>query len=172
MRIASAAARFHPGYSRAGTSPDGGLSWTLLQAIGHERAMRFLLEGEMIDAQTALTLGLVGELVKEEGFAARFSSYCQQLAVRLTDNVPALDSMVEHPAPDQVSRGSGLSVYLVIGVFEVPVGLAETLFPQPEFLQFLVGGVREFGDEVHVARHEVVRRVLVDELGDVLVARG
>ena len=44
MRIASTAARFHPGYARAGTSPDCGLSWTLPQAIGRERAMRFFLE--------------------------------------------------------------------------------------------------------------------------------
>ena len=30
-----------------GSSPDCGLSWTLPQAIGHERAMRFLLEPRM-----------------------------------------------------------------------------------------------------------------------------
>ena len=39
MRIASTGARFHPGYARAGTSPDCGLTWTLPQAIGHEQAM-------------------------------------------------------------------------------------------------------------------------------------
>jgi 2-(1,2-epoxy-1,2-dihydrophenyl)acetyl-CoA isomerase len=33
MRMASSKARFHPGYARIGTSPDGGLSWTLPQAV-------------------------------------------------------------------------------------------------------------------------------------------
>jgi 2-(1,2-epoxy-1,2-dihydrophenyl)acetyl-CoA isomerase len=43
MRIASSRARFHPGYARVGASPDCGLSWILPEAIGRERAMRFLL---------------------------------------------------------------------------------------------------------------------------------
>jgi 2-(1,2-epoxy-1,2-dihydrophenyl)acetyl-CoA isomerase len=80
MRIASSAARFHPGYARAGTSPDGGLAWTLPQAIGHERAMRFLLEQEMIGADVALALGLVGEVVEAADFSARFVAYCEQMA--------------------------------------------------------------------------------------------
>jgi 2-(1,2-epoxy-1,2-dihydrophenyl)acetyl-CoA isomerase len=79
-RIASSAARFHPGYARAGTSPDGGLSWTLPQLVGHERAMRFLLDQEMIDAEAAQSLGLVGEVVEASAFPARFLAYCEQLA--------------------------------------------------------------------------------------------
>lgn len=80
MRIASTEARLHPGYARAGTSPDGGLAWTLPQAIGHERAMRFLLEQEFVSASVALALGLVGEVVDAEDFEARFLAYCEQLA--------------------------------------------------------------------------------------------
>jgi 2-(1,2-epoxy-1,2-dihydrophenyl)acetyl-CoA isomerase len=80
IRIASSAARFHPGYSRAGTSPDGGLSWTLPQAVGHERAMRFLLEQEMLDADQALAIGLVGEVVAVDDFEAAFVGYCQKIA--------------------------------------------------------------------------------------------
>jgi 2-(1,2-epoxy-1,2-dihydrophenyl)acetyl-CoA isomerase len=80
MRIASSAARFHPGYSRLATSPDVGLSWTLPQAIGRERALRFLLEPEMRDAPAALQLGLVGEVVAEEDFATAFNAYCTKLA--------------------------------------------------------------------------------------------
>ncbi|MGI9430752.1 MAG: enoyl-CoA hydratase/isomerase family protein [Myxococcota bacterium] len=80
MRIASSSARFHPGYARAGTSPDCGLSWTLPRAIGHERAMRFLLELEMIDADAALALGLVGEVVPAADFEGAFLGYCQRIA--------------------------------------------------------------------------------------------
>ena len=57
MRLASSAARFHPGYARAGTSPDCGLSWTLPEAIGHERAMRFFLEQEMARCRRSACAG-------------------------------------------------------------------------------------------------------------------
>jgi 2-(1,2-epoxy-1,2-dihydrophenyl)acetyl-CoA isomerase len=80
MRIASSKARFHPGYARAGSSPDCGLSWTLPQAIGHERAMRFLLDPKMMDADAALALGLVGEVVPAEQFEEAFSAYCRKIA--------------------------------------------------------------------------------------------
>ena len=79
IRLCSAGARFHPGYARAGTSPDGGMSWTLLQALGHERALRFLLEQRMISSDEALQLGIVGERVEDAAFEARFFAYCSQL---------------------------------------------------------------------------------------------
>ena len=80
IRVASDSARFLAGYARAGTSPDGGLTWTLPQAIGYERALRFLLEGEMISAAQALELGIVGEVVSQDGFPDHFLDYCTRLA--------------------------------------------------------------------------------------------
>ena len=80
IRIASASARFHPGYARAGTSPDGGLSWTLPQAIGHEQSMRFLLDPKMLDADGALAIGLVGEVAPDETFDQTFRAYCRRIA--------------------------------------------------------------------------------------------
>jgi len=80
IRMASTKARFHPGYARAGTSPDCGLTWTLPQAIGHERAMRFLLEVEMIDAETANAMGMVGSVAPAESFEEAFLAYCRKIA--------------------------------------------------------------------------------------------
>jgi 2-(1,2-epoxy-1,2-dihydrophenyl)acetyl-CoA isomerase len=80
MRIASEAARLHPGYARAGSSPDCGLSWTLPQAIGHERAMRFLLDPQMMDAESALALGLVGEVVPAEQLEEALLATCRRIA--------------------------------------------------------------------------------------------
>jgi len=80
IRIASSRARFLAGYSRAGTSPDGGLSYTLSQAIGYERALRFLLEQEMVGADEALARGIVGEVVPELEFEERFAACLEHLA--------------------------------------------------------------------------------------------
>ncbi len=81
IRIAAPSARFHPGYARVATSPDGGLTWTLVRAIGYERAMRFLLEQRMVSAADALTLGLVSEVCDSDaGLDARLLEYGGMLA--------------------------------------------------------------------------------------------
>jgi 2-(1,2-epoxy-1,2-dihydrophenyl)acetyl-CoA isomerase len=81
FRIAAPSARFHPGYVRLATSPDGGLTWTLPEAIGYERAMRFFLESRMVDAAEAHALGIVGEVAESDAaFEARFLEYGQMLA--------------------------------------------------------------------------------------------
>lgn len=82
MRIGAASMRFIAGYPRIGASPDGGLTWTLPQAIGYEQAMRFLLENRTVDAEEALRLGFVGEIVPDDRFHARFAEYCAFLAER------------------------------------------------------------------------------------------
>ena len=48
--------------------------------LGHEQAMRFFLRPKMHDADAALALGLVGEVVPEERFEEAFLAYCRKLA--------------------------------------------------------------------------------------------
>jgi 2-(1,2-epoxy-1,2-dihydrophenyl)acetyl-CoA isomerase len=81
IRIAGPSARFHPGYARVATSPDFGLTWTLLRAVGYERAMRFLLEQRMVPADEALALGMVSEVVeRDEDLEPRLLEYGSMLA--------------------------------------------------------------------------------------------
>lgn len=80
IRIMAKSARIMAGYPRIGGSPDGGMSFTLPQAIGYEQAMRFLLENRSVDADEALKLGLVGEVIEDERFEARLAEYCAQIA--------------------------------------------------------------------------------------------
>lgn len=81
VRIAAPSARFHPGYARVATSPDFGLTWTLVRAVGYERSMRFLLESRMVPADEALTLGMVSEVVaRDEDLEDRLLEYGTMLA--------------------------------------------------------------------------------------------
>jgi 2-(1,2-epoxy-1,2-dihydrophenyl)acetyl-CoA isomerase len=81
IRIAAPSARFHPGYTRIGLSPDLGLTWTLPRAIGYERAMRFMLELRMVPASEAVELGIVSEVVdRDEDLEARLIEYGTMLA--------------------------------------------------------------------------------------------
>ena len=82
MRLGAERLRLIAGYPRIGASPDGGLTWTLPQAIGYEQAMRFLLENRTVDAGEALRLGFVGEVVANDAFDARLAQYCAFLAER------------------------------------------------------------------------------------------
>ena len=89
IRIAAPSARFHPGYARVATSPDGGLTWTLTRAVGYERAMRFLLEQRMLSAPEAHALGLVSEITEtDDQFEQRFLDYGQMLAKRRATRGP------------------------------------------------------------------------------------
>ena len=82
IRIGAQSLRLIAGYPRIGGSPDGGLTWTLPQAIGYEQAMRFLLENRTVDADEALRLGMVGEVVPDDAFPSRLAEYCALLAER------------------------------------------------------------------------------------------
>jgi 2-(1,2-epoxy-1,2-dihydrophenyl)acetyl-CoA isomerase len=82
IRIAAATARLHPGYLRAGTSPDGGLTWSLPNLLGHERALRFLLESRFVGADEALALGLVSEVVPTDQLEGRLLELCEGIAAQ------------------------------------------------------------------------------------------
>jgi 2-(1,2-epoxy-1,2-dihydrophenyl)acetyl-CoA isomerase len=70
------------GYPRIGGSPDGGLTYTLPQAIGYEQAMRFMLENRTVNGEEAVTLGMAGEVVDDDKLDARLAEYCALLATR------------------------------------------------------------------------------------------
>jgi 2-(1,2-epoxy-1,2-dihydrophenyl)acetyl-CoA isomerase len=100
IRIAGDTARLHPGYLRAGTSPDGGLTWSLPTLVGHETALRFLLESRFVDADEALRRGLVSEVVPTDLLDARLLEFCEAvaaqapLAVRRTKRLVARATLV------------------------------------------------------------------------------
>jgi 2-(1,2-epoxy-1,2-dihydrophenyl)acetyl-CoA isomerase len=79
IRIMKRSARLMAGYPRIGGSPDGGLSYTLPEAMNYEQGIRFLLENRTVEGDEALKLGLVGEVVDDDQFEERFKAYCQSL---------------------------------------------------------------------------------------------
>lgn len=82
IRLIARSARLIAGYPRIGASPDGGLTWTLSQAVGYEQAMRFLLENRTVDGDEAVRIGMAGEVVDDDAFDARLEEYCDLIASR------------------------------------------------------------------------------------------
>ena len=79
VRLVARSARLMAGYTRIGGSPDAGLTITLPQAMGYERAMRFMMENRTVQGDEAVALGMAGEVVDDADFAERLAAYCQQL---------------------------------------------------------------------------------------------
>jgi 2-(1,2-epoxy-1,2-dihydrophenyl)acetyl-CoA isomerase len=79
VRLVTRSARLMAGYTRIGGSPDAGLTITLPQAMGYERAMRFMMENRTVHGEEAVALGMAGEVVDDNRFTARLEAYCQEL---------------------------------------------------------------------------------------------
>jgi enoyl-CoA hydratase len=66
IRLASASAKFNVAFVRIGLSGcDIGVSWLLPRLIGASAAFELLLTGRLIDAETALRVGLVSRVVPD-----------------------------------------------------------------------------------------------------------
>jgi len=65
VRLAAPDASFAALFSRIGLHPGGGCSYLLTEAMGPQRAMRVLLDGETLEANTAVHAGLVDEVVDD-----------------------------------------------------------------------------------------------------------
>ncbi len=79
VRLIASSARLMAGYTRIGGSPDAGLTITLPQAMGYERAMRFMMENRTLTGQEAVDWGMAGEAVSDADFSGRLADYCAQL---------------------------------------------------------------------------------------------
>lgn len=79
VRLVAKSARMMAGYTRIGGSPDGGLTITLPQTMGYERAMRFMMENRTVLGEEAVAIGMAGEVVDDAQFADRLAAYCEEL---------------------------------------------------------------------------------------------
>jgi 2-(1,2-epoxy-1,2-dihydrophenyl)acetyl-CoA isomerase len=78
--VASTAAQFVAAYAGIGYSCDAGASIALSRRLGLQRARRFLLLNETLDASAALAAGLADEVVEPDRLEARASELAAQLA--------------------------------------------------------------------------------------------
>ncbi len=80
LAIAASNTSFTPAYGAIGTSPDGSLTWTLPRVVGMRKALELLLTGQRLDAQQAMELGLVNQVVAPEALETATMELAQRLA--------------------------------------------------------------------------------------------
>jgi 2-(1,2-epoxy-1,2-dihydrophenyl)acetyl-CoA isomerase len=78
--IAASDATFVPAYTRIGTNPDGGTTWSVTRLIGARRAMEWLMLGDPMNANTAAALGLVNRVVEPDALAREVDALAQRIA--------------------------------------------------------------------------------------------
>jgi len=84
VRIASSTATFALPEPKVGIVPGGGSMVRLARQLPYAHAMRILMLGEPIDAQTALSWGLISEVVAPAELLAR----AEAVAARIAANAP------------------------------------------------------------------------------------
>jgi enoyl-CoA hydratase len=80
IRIASAKAKFGQPEVKLGLIPGGGGTQRLSRLIGEGKAMELILTGDMIDAEEALRLGLVNQVVPPEELESRTMTLANRIA--------------------------------------------------------------------------------------------
>jgi len=80
LAIAADGTKFTMAYSRLGTSPDGGATYSLPRLVGMRKALELILLSDAIEAREALRLGLVNWVVGAEQLAAETESIARRLA--------------------------------------------------------------------------------------------
>lgn len=67
-------------YTKLGTSPDGGTTWSVTQALGARRAIEFIMLNDPVDAKAALQLGFVNRVVPLDQLEAESIAYARRFA--------------------------------------------------------------------------------------------
>ncbi|MCY1286818.1 1,2-epoxyphenylacetyl-CoA isomerase [compost metagenome] len=80
--IASRGTRFNYAYSDIGTCCDAGISWSLPRAVGLHKALEIAFLSDVIDADQALALGLVNQVVAPDELDDVTRECARRLAAR------------------------------------------------------------------------------------------
>jgi enoyl-CoA hydratase len=82
IRFASSNARFGLTQITEGYIPQDGGTQRLPRIVGKGKALEMVLTGEIIDAQTALEIGLVNQVINELDFTAWIESEAEKIAAK------------------------------------------------------------------------------------------
>ncbi|MCW2960105.1 MAG: Phenylacetate degradation, enoyl-CoA hydratase paaB [Thermoleophilia bacterium] len=84
LRIAADDASFTQAFSKIGLVPDTGSTWFLPELIGTSRTLQLAYSGEVLDVDTALSWGLVNEVVPADELLTRATAVARELAAMPT----------------------------------------------------------------------------------------
>jgi 2-(1,2-epoxy-1,2-dihydrophenyl)acetyl-CoA isomerase len=78
--IAADDAKFVPAYTRLGTNPDGGTTWSITRTIGKRRAMEWSMLGDPMSAEEAARVGLINRVVPAARLTEEITAYAKRIS--------------------------------------------------------------------------------------------
>jgi 2-(1,2-epoxy-1,2-dihydrophenyl)acetyl-CoA isomerase len=97
MRLAGTSATFSSAFARMGLVPDGGSTFTLPRLVGVGRALRLLMTDQRVDAQAALSVGLVEEVFPEPELGSGVDRIVGHLIAAADSSVRAIKRLCRAP---------------------------------------------------------------------------
>jgi len=92
--LASDTARFRAAYPAIGLSPDGGLSWTLVRALGRSAALYAILSNRVVSARELHAAGLIAAVYPDDELDGRTDEVVQQITALTAEAVAATKELV------------------------------------------------------------------------------
>lgn len=130
LLVATRAASFSQIFVKRGLSPDFGGTWLLPRLVGMQTAKRLAMLGDTVDAETALRIGMVCEVVADD----ELNSCAESLAHRLADGPPIalaqtkqLFSLATTNSFDEQLRAEAAAVAINIATADCAEGIAAFL---------------------------------------------
>jgi 2-(1,2-epoxy-1,2-dihydrophenyl)acetyl-CoA isomerase len=103
--VASERARFGATFVNRGLVPDFGTSWLLPRTIGVRPAAEMLLQGRSIDAEHALTLGLVNDVTSVSELDERIEKWVDQHSRTVPSAVSRTKQLLRSAASNDLAAG-------------------------------------------------------------------
>jgi len=122
VAIAGESAAFTSAYTRAGLSPDGGLTWLLPHIVGPVRAKDIMLTNRRIDAREALALGIVSRVVGDEDLDDAVDKVVEALANGAPGAAGAVKRLVAASATAELTTHLDAEAASIAGLSETPDG--------------------------------------------------
>ena len=115
FRFAAQSARLGDTSNKVGLLPDEGGAWLFPRAMGLDRALKMTLLHEIYDAETAMHLGLVTEVVVDASLEARTFAFCDALSAKAPLAV-RLTKLMMSRAPDITLAQSMMDAQLAVHI--------------------------------------------------------
>ncbi len=80
MRLASTKAKLATAYAKVGLGGDYGITWQLTRLVGPAKAKELFVLGDILDAQQALSVGLVNRVIEHELLAEEVAKLAGRIA--------------------------------------------------------------------------------------------
>ena len=93
--LAARSAQFIQAFVRIGLVPDAGGTWSIPRLIGRNRALRWMMTGEAIDAETAENWGLITRVVDDADLESETRALAAQLAAAPTQALAGIKQLVD-----------------------------------------------------------------------------